>query len=135
MSIDGLDTEGLSIDSGEETKRSPKKILKREVSLDDDGLPRYLSKIGTPTSSSSGASGSSGSTGSTTIAPAKALDAHYLKALQQMDPDFVEEAYQTAASYHAKAIAEAELEKKKLKEELEKKKTEGQHQGCLSCQA
>jgi hypothetical protein len=125
VSIDGLDTEGLSIDSGEETKISSKKILKKEVSLDDDGLPRYLSKIGTSTSSSPGASGSSGSTGSTTSAPAKALDAHYLKALQQIDPDFVEEAYQTAASYHAKAMAVDELQKKNPKKKLEEKKQKG----------
>jgi hypothetical protein len=122
VSIDGLNPEGLSIDLGEETKRSPKKILKREVSLDDDGLPCYLSKIGPPASSSSGASSSS---------PTK-LDAYYLKALQQVDPDFVEEAYQTAASYHAKAMAADKLQKGKmaadklqkenLNQELEKKK-------------
>ena len=104
VSIDGLNPEGLSIDLGEETKRSPKKMLKREVSLDDDGLPCYLSKIGPPTSSSSGASSSS---------PTK-LDAHYLKALEQVDPDFVEEAYQTAASYHAKAMAADKLQKGKM---------------------
>ncbi len=108
--IDGLDSEGL--DLGQETKRSPKKSLQREVSLDDDGLPCYLSKIGASTSSSSGASSSS---------PTR-LDVQYLKALEHTDPDFVQEAYQTAASYHAKALAADKLQKENLNQESEKKK-------------
>ncbi len=71
------------------------RVLKSEVSLDADGLPCYLSKVGEPVSSSSSttrASSSQLSSGN--------INEFYIRALKETDSGFVEEAFKAAASLH-----------------------------------
>ena len=85
---------------------TPKRILEQQISLDDDGLPQYLSKIG-PAGTSTGAASSSSSAGfrgaaasSSSAFESAATQAFYIRSMMETDPLFLEEAYKAAASYH-----------------------------------
>jgi hypothetical protein len=70
------------------------RVLKNEVSLDDDGLPCYLSKVGESSSSSCTTSASSSQLSSGSITD------FYIRAMKETDSGFVEEAFKAAASLH-----------------------------------
>lgn len=100
--------ECLESDLENEPTPTPKRSLKAQVSLDDDGLPCYLSSIcgSTKNNSQQPSSSSKLSTSS--------KDTYYIRAMKESDPNFLEEAYHSAlALYDPDAVVVAPTTKRK----------------------
>ena len=100
--------ECLESDVEDEPTPTSKRSLKAQVSLDDDGLPCYLSSIGDSTKNNSQQPSSSSKLSTSS------KDTFYIRAMKESDPNFLEEAYHSAlALYDPDAVVEARTKKRK----------------------
>ena len=110
---------GDCVESDVELEVSPAatRKLKVEVSLDDDGLPCYLSKIGDSAKKSSQQPSSSSK-----LTSSSSKDSFYIRAMKESDPSFLEEAYHSAlALYDPDAAVAAPTKKAKAQRKAKAK--------------
>ena len=111
--------ECLESDVEDEPEPAAKRTLKVQVSLDEDGLPCYLSSIGDSTKTKSQQPSSSSKLSSSS------KDSFYIRAMKESDPNFLEEAYHSALALYDPDAAVAEPTKSKKATAKAKAKAKG----------